>query len=112
MRRKLDDTVQLKLRFSEALRRRLERAAKAKDRSLNTEMVLRLEESFRMDELDAQMKASVGKSFKEALMVPLSEIGRFTMQERAARFFKQLAGLDPDKPEEAPAQAQRGDDNE
>jgi Arc-like DNA binding dprotein len=112
VRRKLDDTVQLKLRFSESLRRRLERAAKAKDRSLNSEMVSRLEQSFLMDELDAQMKAAVGKSFKDALMVPIWEIGRFTRQERMVRFFKELAGLDPDKSEEAPAQAQRGGDND
>src|SRR5262249_48315860 len=44
--RKPTDTVQLKLRFLEALRRRLERAAKANDQSMNAEIVSRLEQSF------------------------------------------------------------------
>ena len=46
MARKPSDTVQLKLRFSERLRRRLEREAKRQDRSLNSEIVNRLDESF------------------------------------------------------------------
>src|SRR5262249_61970123 len=41
------DTVQLKPRFSEGLRRRLERAAKANDQSMNAEIIQRLEQSFR-----------------------------------------------------------------
>lgn len=49
MARKPTDTVQLKLRFPEALRRQLERAAKANDRSLNLEIVSRLEGSFSRD---------------------------------------------------------------
>ena len=47
MARKLQDTVQLKLRFSEALRRRLEREAKRQEQSLNAEIISRLEQSFR-----------------------------------------------------------------
>jgi hypothetical protein len=50
MARKPIDTVQLKLRFSEALRRRLEREAKKQERSLNAEIVTRLEQSFRKSE--------------------------------------------------------------
>ena len=46
MARKPTDTVQLKLRFSEALRRRLEREAARQDRSLNSEIISRLEQSF------------------------------------------------------------------
>jgi hypothetical protein len=46
VKRKKTDTVQLKLRIREALRRRLETAAKAADISLNSEMVRRLEGSF------------------------------------------------------------------
>jgi len=38
--------VQLKLRFSEALRRRLEREAARQDRSLNSEIISRVEQSF------------------------------------------------------------------
>jgi hypothetical protein len=43
--RKPIDTVQLKLRFSEALRRRLAQEAKQRNCSLNTEIVTRLENS-------------------------------------------------------------------
>jgi hypothetical protein len=49
MARKPADTVQLKLRFPEALRKRIERAAKVSDRSLNLEIVSRLESSFSSD---------------------------------------------------------------
>jgi hypothetical protein len=47
--RKPTDTVQLKLRFSEALRRRLERKAKRQERSLNAEIIGRLDESFQKE---------------------------------------------------------------
>jgi|SRR5262249_19009553 len=57
MARKLSDTVQLKLRFSEALRRRLEREAKRQEHSLNGEIINRLEQSFRKSE-DADLLGS------------------------------------------------------
>ena len=57
MARKLTDTVQLKLRFSEALRRRLEREAKRQEHSLNGEIIARLEQSFRKSE-DADLLGS------------------------------------------------------
>ena len=57
MARKKTDTVQLKLRFSEALRRRLEREAKQQKQSLNGEIISRLEQSFRKAE-DADLIAS------------------------------------------------------
>jgi Arc-like DNA binding domain len=43
MARKLSDTVQLNLRFSEKLRRRIERDATKNGRSMNQEIVERLE---------------------------------------------------------------------
>jgi hypothetical protein len=46
MARKPTDEVQLKLRFEERLRRRLERAAESNNRSMNAEIIHRLEESF------------------------------------------------------------------
>jgi Arc-like DNA binding dprotein len=45
-RRQPNETVQLKLRFSEALRRQLEEAAASNQRSLNAEIIKRLEGSF------------------------------------------------------------------
>jgi len=50
MARKKTDVVQLKLRFSETLRRRLEREAKQQKQSLNGEIISRLEQSFRKAE--------------------------------------------------------------
>ena len=49
MARKPTDEVQLNLRFSEALRRRLERVAGRNNRSMNTEIIHRLEESLARD---------------------------------------------------------------
>jgi hypothetical protein len=46
-KRKLGDTVQLKLRFPEALRRRLEQEAKRHGASLNSEIIRTLEDRFR-----------------------------------------------------------------
>jgi hypothetical protein len=74
MARKPTDTVQLKLRFSEALRRRLERAAKANNRSLNSEIVGRLEDSFSSDPavdkiaLALFMESVDGKNWKDERM--------------------------------------------
>lgn len=48
--RPLDDTVQLKLRFSEALRRQLEHEAARHGRSMNAEIIKRLETSFMASE--------------------------------------------------------------
>jgi hypothetical protein len=53
MARKPTDTVQLKLRFSEALRRRLERAAAREGRSMNAEIIHRLERTLAIDDSGA-----------------------------------------------------------
>ena len=52
MARKPTDEVQLKLRFDEKLRRRLAREAERKDRSMNAEIVLRLESSFQQEDTE------------------------------------------------------------
>ena len=52
MARKPTDTAHLNLRYPEALRRRLERAAKNSSRSLNSEIVERLEQSFRREDFE------------------------------------------------------------
>jgi Arc-like DNA binding domain len=52
MARKPTDTAHLNLRYPEALRRRLERAAKNSGRSMNTEIVERLEQSFRREDFE------------------------------------------------------------
>ena len=65
MARKVTDTVQLNLRFSEALRRRLERAAKNNDCSLNAEIVDRLEKSFDLPDLTNAVAEAVRTVLQE-----------------------------------------------
>jgi hypothetical protein len=56
MARKPTDTVTLSLRIREELRRQLEREAKRQERSLNAEIIHRLEQSFRKSD-DAELTA-------------------------------------------------------
>src|SRR5262249_41979651 len=73
--RKPTDTVQLKLRFSEALRRRLERAAEANVQSMNAEIIQRLEQSFQ----EQDQKQLIKESAREAAKTTLTILeGRFT----------------------------------
>jgi hypothetical protein len=62
-KRKKLDFVQFKIRLRESLRKQLEVAAHAKDVSLNSEMVSRLEHSFIQDSLDRQI-AVMGRVLK------------------------------------------------
>jgi Arc-like DNA binding domain len=57
--RKLTDTVQLKLRFEEGLRRRLEREAASHNCSMNAEIVSRLQASFEQPMLTKLMENAV-----------------------------------------------------
>ena len=52
--RKPNEVVQLKLRFAERLRARLEKAASKTDNSLNTEIIRRLERSFAEEDVIAE----------------------------------------------------------
>jgi hypothetical protein len=70
MTRKQSETVQLKLRFSERLRLRIESAASRNQRSMNAEIIERLEQSFqRHDQLalaEAAATTAVDKVMKLA----------------------------------------------
>jgi hypothetical protein len=71
-RRKTTDTVQLKLRIREDLRRRLEQEAKRKRVSLNTEMAERLSKSLEYE--DAQPIAErVAQSIKQRILATYTE---------------------------------------
>jgi len=59
MARKPTDEVQLKLRFDEKLRRRLAREAERNDRSMNAEIVLRLESSFQQEDTEQLFKRAL-----------------------------------------------------
>ena len=50
-KRKKTDFVQFKIRFRESLRSRLEVSAKGQERSLNSEIVARLEQSFERESI-------------------------------------------------------------
>jgi hypothetical protein len=59
--RKLSETVKLNLRFSEELRRKLERAAERNNQSMNLEIVARLEDSFRKEEIRDIIREEMAK---------------------------------------------------
>jgi hypothetical protein len=59
MPRKPTDTIQLKLRFDERLRRRIEQAAARNDLSMNAEIVARLERSFDKEDVNEVIAKTV-----------------------------------------------------
>lgn len=73
--RKLTETVQLKLRFSEELRRKLEKAAERNDQSMNLEIIARLEESFRKEDIRDAVRSEM-VNFYEALTAKSKEDGK------------------------------------
>jgi len=79
-KRKRTDIVKLQLRIREALRRRLEVAAKAEERSLNTEIAHRLENSFEQEKnsllLEELLAPGAGLELIRAVAVILRSAGR------------------------------------
>jgi hypothetical protein len=77
MARKPGDTVQLKLRFPEAIRGRLARAAKQHGQSLNSEIVARLYDSFKVErEMFDQLAETLVHSLEPALLKRMCAIVR------------------------------------
>lgn len=74
-RRKPTDTAEFKLRVPERLRRRIETAAVKNDRSLNSEMVARLEESFERVEMKALIRNAASVAAIYAVGATLNELG-------------------------------------
>jgi hypothetical protein len=68
MARKPSDTVQLKLRFPETLRRRLEREARRHGQSLNREIVSILEERFRESDVADRHAAAFADALGDEFM--------------------------------------------
>jgi Arc-like DNA binding domain len=70
MAKKLSETVKLNLRFSEELRRKLEKAAERNNHSMNLEIIARLEETFRKQEIREIVREELDRKvdFYEALM--------------------------------------------
>jgi hypothetical protein len=65
--RKPNEIVGLQLRFPERLRRKIEEAAKKNDRSMNLEIVTRLEESFTRPALLDEVRTGIEKVVAPAL---------------------------------------------
>jgi hypothetical protein len=68
MARKPTDTVQLKLRFSEALRRRLEREAKRRGLSLNTYIVSVLDGEFQYQNRVEALARAIADALRDVIV--------------------------------------------
>ena len=79
-KRKKTDIVQFKLRIREALRRRLEATANAEERSLNSEIAHRLENSFEQEKnsllLEELLVPGAGLQLIRAVAVIVKSAGR------------------------------------
>src|SRR5215469_11989963 len=79
-KRKRTDVVKLQLRIREALRRRLEAAAGAEERSLNSEIAHRLENSFEQEKslhmVEALLAAGPGLELVRAVGIILRSAGQ------------------------------------
>jgi predicted transcriptional regulator len=76
-------------RVRDELDAKLQAAAKQSHRTVSAEIEHRLEQSFYLDDLDAEMRAIFGQGFKEAGMVPLSDLG-LSYEERIKRWAKRI----------------------
>jgi plasmid stability protein len=90
MVRKLTDTIQLKVRLSEALRRQMEDAAARHGCSMNAEIVARLQSSIQKDqdaitELAKMLLDSVPDDVRYRMIQLMSETAREMMPRRFQR---------------------------
>ena len=103
--RKKTDIVQFKLRIREGLRGRLESAAKNQERSLNSEIVARLEESFRRGEL-ASLTENVDRLSalheRTQALFASPALGEWVARKLAEREAQQKARALPDQEPELP----------
>jgi hypothetical protein len=90
MARKPTETVKLQLRLSEAVRRRLERAASASHRSMNAEIVHRLEQSLKRDE----EPEGVRDAMSEGMLKVIDVAAEVVRQIPPARHSQSLRAID------------------
>ena len=104
-KRKRTDIVKLQLRIREGLRGRLESAAKNQERSLNSEIVARLEESFRRSEL-ASLTETVDRLSalheRTQALFASPALGEWVARHLAEREAQQKARALPDQEPELP----------
>jgi hypothetical protein len=90
MARKPMETVKLQLRLSEAIRRRVERAASASHRSMNAEIVHRLEQSLKRDE----EPEGVRDAMNEGMLKVIDVAAEVVRQIPPARHSQSLRAID------------------
>lgn len=92
MTRKPYQTVQLKLRFPEKLRLRIQSAAERSKRSMNSEIVQRLEKSFEKDDLAALVASAADAAAKPAARAAASmvELAMYAIFQQLAESKKLL----------------------
>jgi predicted transcriptional regulator len=100
-KRKRTDIVKLQLRIREGLRGRLESAAKNQERSLNSEIVARLEESFRRSEL-ASLTENVDRLSalheRTRALFASTALGEWVARMEAQQKARALADQEPELP--------------
>ena len=82
MSRKPSETVQLKLRFPEKLRQRIESAAARNKHSMNAEIVHRLEQSFQKDDAPGLAEAAATTAVEKLDVTALAEAAATTAIEK------------------------------
>jgi len=80
-RKQSSEMVQLKLRFPERLRVRIELAANGNQRSMNAEIIDRLEQSFQRHDQLALAEAAATAVINKLEIVPLSD-GKLELRAR------------------------------
>jgi HicB family len=91
MARKPTDTVQLKLRFPEALRRRLVREAARRGQSLNGYIVRILEEAFQQSDIVQQRAQAIAEALGDEIVnTVVEEAKKFELLEAPERLVEQL----------------------
>lgn len=77
-------STQISLRLPDSLRAQIEEAAQVSGRSKNTEMVIRLEESFAKSDMDIQSAILQIQEKLDAVMLELSRLRRAVAAPRAS----------------------------
>jgi Arc-like DNA binding dprotein len=89
MARKPTDTAIFSLRIREELRKRIEREAQRQERSMNTEIIERLEESFRREDNDAGARRVAALAFADVMYEMTDHMQSLEQMRRALKDIEQ-----------------------
>jgi hypothetical protein len=110
MARKAKDTPHLRVRVEPSLLARLEKAAEKNERTLNGEIVRRLEESFKRDDVQGYIDAtaqSIAEKLVAAVDLDMAAKRKIIRDEVDELQLKKMALEDPDTPVEEHAKRLR-----